>query len=164
MFWHSTMYHVTTFLPKGIYCIMRACVSMVELFAPCTSLWGDGQRPESIEWIIEDQAFWPSCNLAPPHLPSASRLSFLVFLCVWRRESLVLYKLFNTLSTGHSWSIRFDTCSTRGSKRRGPPYFLLSSQKMWLATSVLSLSRSFFLLSSTIPAYRRGRRRTRKRR
>jgi hypothetical protein len=31
---------------------------------------------------IENQAFSPSCDLAPPPLPSASCLFFSVFLCV----------------------------------------------------------------------------------
>ncbi len=43
-------------------------------------------RPENIEWFVEDQAFSPSYDSAPPHplpppLPSASCLSFSVFLC-----------------------------------------------------------------------------------
>ncbi len=76
---------------------------------------------DNIEIFIEDQAFLPpSYEMAPPPpsppLPSASCLSFSVFLCVvvqaywrerWRgwgrsriirwRESLVLYRSFNTL-------------------------------------------------------------------
>ncbi len=39
--------------------------------------------PKSMEWFIEGQAFSPSSDLAPPSLPpSASCLSFSVFLCV----------------------------------------------------------------------------------
>jgi hypothetical protein len=74
---------------------------------------------ESILWYIEDQAFSPSYYLAPrpplPPLQSACCLSFSVFLCVAfraycrergkggrsqiirQRESLILYKSFNTL-------------------------------------------------------------------
>ncbi len=73
-------------------------------------------QSESIEWCLEDQAFSPSYDLTPPHpLPLGSTVSFSVLLCVagrfygrgerrvWgrsqiiRRESLVLYKSFNTL-------------------------------------------------------------------
>ncbi len=76
--------------------------------------------PESIEWFIEDQAFLRSYDLAPqpspsPPLQSESCLSFSVVLRVAGRayadgrgggqgakskqpqESLVLYKLFDTL-------------------------------------------------------------------
>ncbi len=53
---------------------------------------------ESIEWIIEDQAFSPSYDLAPPQPPS----TLAVFLpvdgqIIRRRKRLVLYKSFNTL-------------------------------------------------------------------
>ncbi len=73
--------------------------------------------PESIERFIGDQAFLPSYDLAPPPLPSASGLSFSVFLCVayrayWRerwgkgvirrRDSLVLFKSFNNLCIAHT--------------------------------------------------------------
>ncbi len=48
------------------------------------------QMPESIEWFIEDQAFSPSYDLAPPATPlpsSVSKLSlFLRLLCVAGRE------------------------------------------------------------------------------
>ncbi len=77
-------------------------------------------HPESIEWFIEYQAFFRMIRLLgiipSPSLPSASFLSFAVFLCVaglaywhqrgrgWarsqiirRQESLVLYKSFVTL-------------------------------------------------------------------
>jgi hypothetical protein len=79
----------------------------------------------STERFIEDQAFSPSYDLAPPlpPPPSASCLSFSVFLCVagrayWRErlermgrrrskiirrlESLVLFNSFNTLSSAVS--------------------------------------------------------------
>ncbi len=44
-------------------------------------------RAESIKWFREDQAFSPSCDLAPPPphpltLSAASCLSFSVFMCV----------------------------------------------------------------------------------
>ncbi len=84
-----------------------------------------GVAAESIEWFIDDQAFFPTYVLAPSPPPSrrppASCLSLSVFLGVagqayWgrredggggsqivrRRESLVLYKSFNTLCTNQS--------------------------------------------------------------
>ncbi len=75
-------------------------------------------RAEGIEGFIEDQAFYLSYDLAPPPPPpslmSASCLSISVSLCVaadrsywrerrgrsqniWRLDSLVLYKSYNTL-------------------------------------------------------------------
>ncbi len=49
-------------------------------------------KPESIEWPIEDQAFPPSYDLAPPPptppTPSASCVSFSVFLCFASRVHL----------------------------------------------------------------------------
>ncbi len=99
--------------------------------------------PEIIEWFMEDQAYWLSYDLAPPKPPSSpspiSKSSlFLSFsLCLqeregrwWvrsqiirQRESLVPSIIIQYSLYGLSVSIRFDTCFTRGSKLRGPPYF-----------------------------------------
>ncbi len=55
---------------------------------PSNVIWvkrqAEGDQAESIELIIEDQAFSQSYDLTPtpPHLPSTSYLSFSVFLCV----------------------------------------------------------------------------------
>jgi hypothetical protein len=83
---------------------------------------GMGLKAESIERFVEDQAFSPSCDLAPSPTPSphVSKLSLFLSSCVSpvelidgrkrgeglgeepnqiirRRESLVLFKSFNTL-------------------------------------------------------------------
>ncbi len=90
---------------------------------------------ESIELYIEEQAFLRSFDLADSPLPSASCLSFSVFRCVagrayWReteerergwersqiirrRESLILYKPFNTLwHAGYSTWLYLNRCVT----------------------------------------------------
>ncbi len=89
-------------------------------------------RTNSIERFIEDQAFLPSYDLAPPKpsppLSSVSKLNRLHTgrpkreeisygrwgrewgkrQIIWRRESLVLYKSWNTLWTLHRSRIAFE--------------------------------------------------------
>jgi hypothetical protein len=90
-------------------CVCVPCVIIYykKLFTHPGLGWGGG-RAESINWFIEWPGFlavvWFSSSPthSPTHLPSASCLSFSVFLCVagrpyWLRESLALYKLLNTL-------------------------------------------------------------------
>ncbi len=74
-------------------CTVQYNKSMV-IFFRCTHAIYD--TLESIEWFIEDQAFSPSYDLAPcslPPPPSATCLSFSVFLCVadgayWRESGV----------------------------------------------------------------------------
>jgi hypothetical protein len=49
-------------------------------------------QAESIEWVIEDQAFLPSYDLAPPLNPTPStisKLSLFLSLLAYRRSSLL---------------------------------------------------------------------------
>ncbi len=109
------------------------CYFLPRLFPPsrCTFACRVHFTSESIEWLLEDQNFLRSYDAAPsplppPLLPSASCVSFSVFVCVaglayWLgggvrksqiippRESLVLYKSLNTLcfSPMHSHTFSF---------------------------------------------------------
>jgi hypothetical protein len=93
---------------EGLACL--ATPSPSPLPPPPNVIWvkrqAEGDQAESIEWTIEDQAFSQPYDLTPnpPPLPSASCLSFSVFLCVagpayrrqwgggWRGLGMVLYK------------------------------------------------------------------------
>jgi hypothetical protein len=58
-------------------------------------------KAERLEFFMEDQAFSPSYDLAPPPpippLPSESCLSFSVFLCVAGRAYISLLRIFPVL-------------------------------------------------------------------
>ena len=94
---------------KGYLRGVRCIISIVVVFLP---------RPKSIEWFTENQAFSPSYDLAPLPLPQPLSQQWARPVThrkerqladrrggrgwgrsqiIWRRESLALYKSFNTL-------------------------------------------------------------------